>query len=166
MMKILGIDPGSRKAGFGLVMMKGKKVEYLASGTLRYDCQLPILDRLGEIYLSCIKLVEKYQPDEIAIEALIHVKNVSSLAKLAQARGAMIAAMVKSHRGKIFEYSPTMIKSTVTGHGFADKMGIQKFISMMLGNMKFDTDDESDALAIAICHGIMLKPSNLMRVGL
>src|SRR5690606_28092073 len=88
----------------------------------------------------------------VSIESLIYVKSVDALSKLAQARGAMIAAFSRTHVGKIYEYSPNTIKSSVTGHGHADKDAVDKAMNMMFGKMSFKTSDESDALAIAVCH--------------
>ena len=151
-MIILGIDPGSRKAGYALIDVQGKKISYIASGVLKYDHVDEFIDRLGMIYQTCDELISRYRPDEVSIEALIYVKSVEALSKLAQARGAMIAAFSRSHLGKIYEYSPNTIKSSVTGHGHADKEAIDKAMTMMFGKMTFKTSDESDALAIAVCH--------------
>jgi len=151
---ILGIDPGSRKAGYALIDVQGKKMSYLTSGVLKYDHVDEFIDRLGMIYESCSELINKFNPDEVSIEALIYVKSVDALSKLAQARGAMIAAFSKNKKGKIFEYAPNAIKSSVTGHGHADKESVDKAMSMMFGKMTFKTSDESDALAIAVCHAL------------
>jgi crossover junction endodeoxyribonuclease RuvC len=157
MVRILGIDPGSRKAGFGLIETQNNQIKYLSSGVLNYDTKSDFLERLHHIYESCQKLIETFAPNEIALESLIYVKNVSSLAKLAQARGAMIAAFSKNNRGKIFEYSPNLVKSSVTGNGHADKEAIQKGLRLIFGPQKFKSHDESDALAIAICHQILRR---------
>lgn len=153
-MIILGIDPGSRKAGYALIEVQGKKFSYISSGVLKYDHVDEFIDRLGMIYRSCDELVKKFQPDEISIEALIYVKSIEALSKLAQARGAMIAAFSQTKNGKIYEYAPNAIKSSVTGHGHADKESVDKAMSMMFGKMTFKTSDESDALAIAVCHAL------------
>ena len=153
-MIILGIDPGSRKAGYALIEVQGKKISYLASGAMKYDHVDQFIDRLGIIYSSCSELLKKYQPDEISIEALIYVKSVDALSKLAQARGAMIAAFSATHQQKIFEYAPNLIKVSVTGHGHADKIAVDRALSMMFGKINFKTADESDALAIAVCHAL------------
>ncbi len=153
-MIILGIDPGSRKAGYAVIEVSGRKFKYIDSGVLRYDKINEFVDRLGVIYESCSELLEKYNPCEISIESLIYVKSVTSLAKLAQARGAMIAAFMKTHQGKLSEYSPNLIKASVTGHGHASKEGVDKTLNMIFGPLKFKSNDESDALAIALCHGL------------
>ena len=110
-MKILGIDPGSRKAGWALIEKRGRKVTYLASGTLRYDKIDNFIDRLGIIYDSIDELMKSHNPDEVSVESLIYVKSVTSLAKLAQARGSMLAAVLQTHTKKVFEYSPNLIKT-------------------------------------------------------
>lgn len=153
-MIILGIDPGSRKAGFSVLDVQGKKMTYIASGVMKFDHVDEFIDRLGLIYSACNDLIEKYKPDEVAIEGLIYVKSVDALSKLAQARGAMIAAFKKENSLKVFEYSPNLIKSSVTGHGHATKEAVDKSLSMIFGKMTFKTNDESDALAIAVCHGL------------
>jgi len=153
-MIILGIDPGSRTAGYAVIEVHGKKTTYLASGIMKYDKTEEFLDRLGVIYQTCTDLVEKYHPDEIAIEALIYVKSVEALSKLAQARGAMVAAFMKTHQKKVFEYAPNLVKASVTGHGHASKDSVEKILNLMLGPNIFKTADESDALAIAICHAL------------
>jgi crossover junction endodeoxyribonuclease RuvC len=151
---ILGIDPGSRKAGYALIEVQGKKISYITSGVLKYDHVDEFIERLGMIYESCDEITKKYKPDEVSIEALIYVKSVDALSKLAQARGAMVAAFSKTLRGKIFEYSPNLVKSSVTGHGHADKEAVDKSLRMMFGQIVFKTSDQSDALAIAVCHAL------------
>ncbi len=153
-MIILGIDPGSRKAGYALIEVQGKKISYVASGVLKYDHVDEFIDRLGMIYQTCDELMTKYQPDEVSVEALIYVKSVEALSKLAQARGAMVAAFSRTRIGRIYEYSPNTVKSSVTGHGHADKDAVDKAMNMMFGKMTFKTSDESDALAIAVCHAL------------
>ena len=154
-MIILGIDPGSVKAGYALISVEGKKIKYITSGVMKYGQVDIFMNRLGHIYRSCDELIKTYAPNEVAIESLIHVKNVNSLAKLAQARGAMIAAFMQSCEEKVFEYSPNLIKSSVTGHGHAAKESVDKALAMIFGRIDFKTHDESDALAIALCHALL-----------
>lgn len=153
-MIILGIDPGSRKAGYALIEVQGKKISYLTSGALKYDHVDEFIDRLGLIYQSCDEILKKYQPDEVSVEALIYVKSVEALSKLAQARGAMLAAFSSTHRGKVFEYAPNLVKISITGYGHASKEAIDKALGMMFGKINFKTADQSDALAIAVCHAL------------
>ena len=154
-MVILGIDPGSRTAGHGLIKICGNKLTYLSSGVLHYRNSSHFLDKLGGIYQSCQQLTEQTNPDEIAVEALIYVKNVNSLSKLAQARGAMLASFTQTHKNKVFEYGPNLIKNAVAGYGHADKRAITKTLRMILGDsLSFERHDESDALATAVCHAL------------
>ena len=154
MQRILGIDPGSRKAGWALIEVEGRKLSYVASGVLHFEKIDEFLDRLAVIHTSIKNLVEEYAPTEVALESLIYVKSIPALSKLAQARGAMIAGLSEKYQGKIFEYSPNLIKSTVTGHGHAAKEGVEKSLRMIFGKLEFKTHDESDALAIAVCHAL------------
>ncbi|OIQ18239.1 MAG: crossover junction endodeoxyribonuclease RuvC [Bacteriovorax sp. MedPE-SWde] len=153
-MIILGIDPGSRKTGWAIIEIQGRKFNYIASGVLRFDKTPEFLDRLVIISASIKELVEKYQPTEVSFESLIYVQSIPALSKLAQARGAMIAGLGDGYQGKVFEYAPSLIKSSVSGHGQSTKEGVEKTLKMIFGNIKFKTNDESDALAIALCHAL------------
>lgn len=153
-MYILGIDPGSRTTGWAVIEVQGRKFKYINSGVLKFDKTSEFLDRLATISLSIKDIVSLYKPDEISIEALIYVKSVPALSKLAQARGALIAGLSEKYQGKITEYSPNLIKSSVTGHGLASKDSVDRSLSMIFGKLDFKSHDESDALAIALCHAL------------
>lgn len=164
-MIILGIDPGSIKTGYGVIEMKGKNSRLIECGVIRFDTKLELIDRLAIVYDEAHQLIKKYSPDEIALESLIFTKSVPSLAKLAQARGSLISGFGRSYQGKIFEYAPTLVKSTVTGHGQATKEGVEKTLKMIFGKeTEFITDDASDAVAIALCHGLHLGVKKIPRV--
>ena len=157
-MIILGIDPGSIKSGYALVQVEGKKISYLNSGIMKFDQKLSLIDRLGQIHLGAQKIIEAFKPDEIALESLIFVKSVPSLAKLSQARGAMLGVFAQNYIHRMYEYSPTQIKSAVTGQGQASKEMIDKTLKMIFKGQiekEFATHDESDALAIALTHGLL-----------
>ncbi len=149
--RILGIDPGSRKTGFAVIDCVGKKLSLHSSGILIFHKIPKFINRLGHIHKSCLDLIDDFSPDEVAFESLIYVKSVSALSKLAQARGAMISAF-SHYENRIFEYSPNLIKSAVTGYGHSTKESVAKSINLILGNQDFKSHDESDAIAIAICH--------------
>lgn len=157
-MVILGLDPGSRKAGWAVIEMKARSACHLASGVFDFTGTPHFIDRLHQVAQATKEVVQQYRPKSIALESLVFVKNVNSLAKLSQARGAMIAALGPDYLGKVFEYSPNLVKSTITGHGHADKQMIERAVRLMLfgagANKKFHSHDESDALAIALCHGL------------
>lgn len=152
-MRILGIDPGSRITGFGVVDLKGNRLRHVAHGALRLssskDCSLDL--RLKSLHEQLSAVLEKYRPDVVAVEKVFFAKNAVSALKLGQARGAAI--LVCSVYGlKFFEYNPTEIKRAVVGHGRADKAQVAKMVSVLLGQQDFETEDASDALAIAVCH--------------
>jgi crossover junction endodeoxyribonuclease RuvC len=151
-MIVLAIDPGSVTAGYALLQKDGRKVNYIASGILNFDSDVEFLHRVKDIYEKTQRLLTEYKPDQIALESLIFVKSPAALIKLAQSRGTMLAALAQEYHQKIFEYSPNLVKSTVTGHGHADKEGIQKVLKQYFGVIDFKTHDESDAVAIALCH--------------
>lgn len=151
-MIVLAIDPGSVTAGYALLQKEGRKISYIASGILKFDSDVEFLHRVKDIYEKTQGLLENFEPDEIALESLIFVKSPTALIKLAQSRGTMLAALSQKYHAKIYEYSPNLVKSTVTGHGHADKEGIQKVLRQYLGLVDFKTHDESDAVAIALCH--------------
>ncbi len=157
-MIILGIDPGSLKTGHALIELTGRKITYLHSGVCHFNKKIELIDRLGLVYKSAEDLILQYRPDEISLESLIYVKSVPALAKLAQARGAMLAAFAKDYEKRIFEYSPTSIKSSVAGYGHGSKELVQRTLKMLFKGQlhkEFETEDESDALAIAMTHGLL-----------
>lgn len=155
-MVIVGIDPGSRALGYGVIEIHGKKFKYIDSGVFRYEKEKNLFNRLNLIHTHGQELAKSYQPDFISVESLIYVKSVPSLAKLAQARGAILGAFGEKYIDKIFEYSPNQIKSSVSGFGHSSKEGIQKAVQLILGVSKFATHDESDALAVALCHALFM----------
>lgn len=150
-MLILGIDPGSRVTGFGLVTMLDNRPRYCDSGCIKTESkQLP--ERLEIIFKGIIELMNKYPIESVAIEQVFMHQNADSALKLGQARGAAIAAAV-SDSLPVSEYSARQIKQAVVGSGKADKLQVQHMVKRILniqGNMAFDA---SDALAVAICHG-------------
>lgn len=151
-MRILGIDPGSRKTGYGILEYRHSSIRYIDSGILKFHHIKEFNERLYVIFHEIEKVIAKFSPDEVAIESLIFAKSPLALIKLAQARGAMMAAILKTHSQKVFEYSPNIVKATTTGHGHAEKTSIQRFLFVRLGLDKFKSHDESDALAVAYCH--------------
>ena len=153
-MIILGIDPGSRVSGYGVIKLNQNKFSYLASGIIKPELGEDFFSRLPSIYSKFQDVMDSQRIDCVAIESLIHVKNVVSLSKLAQARGAMLSCVAKNG-AKVFEYSPNKVKSSVAGYGHADKVMIHLSVERILKTkIECASHDESDALAIAITHGI------------
>ena len=150
-MRVMGIDPGSRKIGVALLESEGKRVSYIESNVIRLDKIKEFNPRLKILFEEIRKYIHLWQPDVVSIESLIFAKGTTSLIKMAQARGSIITALAVEDL-PIFEYSPNLVKSTVSGHGHADKNAIQKILLNIFPKAKFRTDDESDAVAIALCH--------------
>jgi crossover junction endodeoxyribonuclease RuvC len=153
-MIIMGVDPGSLKIGYGFIRFENNVLTYLDSGVLTFvrKKEENFVDRLASIYQGFIELVEKHRPNEIAVESLVFVKNINSLAKLAQARGAICAALSQTHKGLIFEYEPNLVKKAISSYGLSSKLEVQNSVKCLLGIKTFERHDESDALAIALCH--------------
>lgn len=149
-MIILGIDPGSRVTGYGIIQSNGMKHAYLASGTIRTQAHT-FIDRLPQIFQGIQKIVHDFRPEEAAIEQVFMSQNASSALKLGQARGAAIVAMMNEGI-PVAEYSARAVKQAVVGYGAAEKAQVQHMIKLILGLTGTLAADASDALAIAICH--------------
>lgn len=147
---ILGIDPGSRVTGYGLIWTERSKQGCITHGCIRTLAE-DFSDRLHEIYSNLKTLIEEYRPHEAAIEKVFVQKNVQSALKLGQARGAALVAMA-SMGLKVAEYSPREIKQATVGYGAASKEQIQQMVTSLLQLKIKPPTDAADALAIALCH--------------
>ena len=150
-MLVLGVDPGSRVTGYGLVEKKNDQMICIHSGTINSPGNIPLYQRIHKIFQSMVEIMSHYRPQEMAIEDVFFAKNVKSALKIGHARGAVMIAAVQCDI-KIFEYTPLEIKKSVVGYGRATKEQVRAMIQIIL---KLKTDpvlDESDALATAICH--------------
>jgi|UniRef100_A0A832DLD6 crossover junction endodeoxyribonuclease RuvC len=162
-MIIIGIDPGTNITGYGVVKFSGNNLKRIDSGIIRLPSSKSIHKRLEIIYDELFKLLKKHKPDEFAIETAFYGKNVQSAMKIGYARGVSILAAV--HNGiNVSEYSPREIKKSVVGKGAASKQQVNYMIKNILGitDIKMKSD-ESDALAIAICHAFRLKRTKSVR---
>ena len=149
--RILGIDPGSRLTGFGVLDFDGDKPTYVASGTVKsLDGTFP--DRLKQIFESVGEIVAEYRPDIVAIETVFMARNAGSALKLGQARSAALCATF-AFDVEVFEYAPREIKQAVVGTGAASKEQVQHMVVSILQLNATPAEDASDALAAAICHG-------------
>ncbi len=151
MTRILGIDPGSRTTGFGLVECEGRHYRHLHSGAIRVSGGT-LAERLGCIFRGVADLVEAWQPDEVAVERVFMARNADSALKLGQARGAAICGVMQAAL-PVAEYSPREIKQAVVGKGGADKVQVQHMVRALLNLSGLPQADQADALAVAICHG-------------
>jgi crossover junction endodeoxyribonuclease RuvC len=147
--RILGIDPGSRRMGFGVIECKGTNSAQLAHGCVTTGTG-SLSDRLRLIFEGVNALIEQYSPDEVAIERVFLNRNVDSALKLGQARGAALCAVPRTV--PVFEYAPRAIKLAVVGFGAAEKEQVAHMIRTLLGLEGRIQADASDALAIALCH--------------
>ena len=153
---IVGIDPGSRRTGYGVIEIIGNRYHYHASGFLDLT-KYPTLERLRQVYLGIKTIVDLYKPHEAAIEQVFMHENPSSALKLGQARGAAMVAFDIP----IAEYAARVIKKTVVGHGAAKKEQIQYMVTRLL-NLKGKLQaDAADALAVALCHAHMRFKNHL-----
>jgi crossover junction endodeoxyribonuclease RuvC len=150
MIRIIGIDPGSRVTGYGIIDQHGQKVSYVASGCIRVQGDA-IAARLGMIFEGVNQVIEEYQPEEMAVERVFMNKNPDSALKLGQARGAAICAGVTC-TVPVSEYAAREIKQAVVGKGGALKAQVQHMICVLLSLDKAPPNDAADALAVAICH--------------
>ncbi len=159
MPRILGIDPGSRKTGFGIIELNNRQLKHVINGRLMVgDGDFP--DRLRQIFEGLTDLIERYQPDMVAIEKVFLHKNADSALKLGQARGAAICAAV-SQGLPVSEYTATQIKKAVVGNGHAKKDQVQYMMSIILSLSDPIDEDAADALACAVTHANFAHVSNV-----
>lgn len=150
-MIVLGIDPGSRITGYGIVKKTGNRLIHIDNGAIFTDTALDFPGRLKKIFDGLVEVIAQYQPDQVAIENIFFSTNAQSALKLGQARGAAIVAAV--HCGlPVAEYSALQVKQAVVGQGRAEKGQVQKMLKALLGLPEIAQADASDALAVAICH--------------
>lgn len=154
--RILGVDPGSRLTGYGIVDVTRNEIRHVTHGTLKIasttgKATLPLEDRLLLIYEGLRDVIGTYHPHTLSIEKVFFAKNAVSALKLGQARGAAILT-AKIFGMNVVEYAPTEVKSAIVGHGRADKDQVARVLEMMLGKQHFETSDASDGLALAMCH--------------
>lgn len=149
-MLILGIDPGSRITGYGIINVIGAKNEYVASGCIRLKGD-ELAVRLKQIYAGVTELIEHYCPQEMAIEQVFMARNPDSALKLGQARGVAIVA--GANQGlEVAEYAARKVKQAVVGNGSAEKSQVQHMVRSILKLPGLPQADAADALAIALCH--------------
>ena len=148
--RILGIDPGSRITGFGVIDVIGGKNVYVDSGCIKVAGD-DLATRLKQIFNDVQEIVQRHQPDVMAIEKVFVQRNVDSALKLGQARGAAICAGGILDM-PVFEYSPNQIKQAIVGRGHADKQQVQHMVKILLDLQRLPPSDAADALACGLCH--------------
>ena len=162
-MRVIGVDPGSRACGYGIVDSNNGSLKYVTSGTIILKSTLPLPERLKIIYSNLVEKIEEYTPDYMSIEEMFFAKNAKSAIKLGQARG--VALLAAANAGlEIHEYAPTKVKLALTGSGRAKKFELQKMLSYVLGIDDIEQTDASDAIAIALCHINLYRSKKLPNI--
>ena len=150
MARILGIDPGSRATGYGVVDTDGQRSRAVHFGVIRVSGDLSLAARLDLLFAGISEVISDYEPDEAAIEQVFTAKNARSALVLGQARGVLLLAA--GRHCEVHEYAARAVKKAVAGYGQADKDQVGHMVKMLLGLDKVPPQDASDALAIALCH--------------
>lgn len=150
-MRILGIDPGSRITGYGVIDKQGNRLSHVDNGAIITRSEQPLPQRLKLIHDGLCQVVAAYQPDAVAVEAIFLSNNALSALKLGHARGAALLVGVNNNL-PVAEYSALQVKNAVVGYGRASKLQVQQMVRVLLNLPEIAQEDASDALAVAICH--------------
>ena len=149
--RILGIDPGLRRTGWGLIETLGNRLSFVACGTVETNERSALAERLVAIHNGLSRIVEDFRPHEAAVEQTFVNKDATATLKLGQARG--IAMLIPARAGlPVAEYAPNLVKKTIVGSGHGEKAQIRMMIGVLLPKSDPKSDDAADALAIAVCH--------------
>lgn len=149
--RILGVDPGLRKTGWGVVVADGTRLSFIACGSVDSDGARPLAERLRQLHEGLAEVIRVHRPDEAAIEQTFVSRDAQATLKLGQARGiALLAGAL--HGLCVAEYAPNQVKKTIVGAGHAEKTQIHRMVRVLLPKADPQTDDAADALAIALTH--------------
>lgn len=149
--RILGIDPGSRQTGYGIIDMQGNHVRHVAHGVISVE-GADLAEKLHRIFSAVEAVLNEFGPAEAAVEKVFMHRNADSALKLGQARGAAITACAR-HALSVYEYTPNQIKQAIVGRGHAAKQQVQHMMKVLLCLPESPRTDAADALAVALCHG-------------
>jgi len=151
-MRVLGIDPGSKTTGYGVLEEKENNFQVLTCGIIKARANQPLPQKLNEIRLGISFILDRYSPEEVAIENPFYARNIKTALTLGQVQGAILVA-VASHGCPLYEYSPREIKKAVTGYGQAEKAQVMAMVKALFHLQEIElAPDASDALAVALCH--------------
>jgi len=162
-MIILGIDPGSRITGYGLISKEGNRLVHIDNGAIFTQSAQDFPQRLQQIFAGLSAIIEQYRPEAVAVENVFLAKNAQSALKLGQARGAAIVAAVCVGLA-VFEYSALQVKQAVVGSGRAEKQQVQQMIKVLLNLPEVAQEDASDALAVAVCHAHSAGMNSILKM--
>jgi len=164
-MRLLGLDPGLRATGWGVIEANGNNLSHIADGAVHPDVNAPLSERLAALYAALRIIVEEFAPDEAAVEETFANRNPASTLKLGQARGVVMLAPALLDL-PVAEYAANLIKKSLVGNGHADKKQVQAMVRILLPGAKPETADAADALAVAICHAHHRRAPALVQAGL
>jgi crossover junction endodeoxyribonuclease RuvC len=150
-LRVLGIDPGSRLTGWGVVEARGGSLRHVASGTIVLTASVSLGARLARLHTECLRLFAEWAPAAVVLERAFVARNVQSAFRLGEARGAVLAA-VGTAGTALHEYAPATVKLAAAGHGQADKRAVGQGVVLSLGLARPPAPDAADALALALCH--------------
>lgn len=166
MKRILGIDPGSRLCGYGVVDISPcSKPTYVECGVLQLPEKDPLPKRLAQLAMDLREIILEFQPQEMALESIFYGKNAQSALRLGYARGVVMLLSAEANLS-LYEYSPSVIKQNIAGNGQASKAQIQKMVAWQCGLRTNPQADAADALAIALCHALQQKSKALLQTGI
>ena len=150
-LRILGIDPGSRATGYGVITKKENRLHYVACGVIRLGNKYAFNDRLKVIFDGLCEVIETHKPSEAAVEDVFVAANPRTALKLGHARGVAVLAALHNDL-KVYDYTPRMVKQAVVGYGNAEKQQVQQMVRVLLQLSAPPSADAADALAVAMCH--------------
>ncbi len=163
MIRIIGIDPGLRNTGWGVIGQEGSRLTYVADGSVHSEADAPLAERLLQIHTQLMEVLRAHAPGEAAIEETFVNTDARATLKLGQARGVIM--LVPAMLGiPVAEYAPNVIKKTVVGAGHAEKDQVKHMVRLLLPKAQMKTADSTDALAIAICHAHHRGGQNLAKI--
>ena len=163
MVRIIGIDPGLRNTGWGVIAVDGVKLTYVADGALHSDAERPLAERLLQLHAQLLDVIRDFAPDEAAVEETFVNTDARATLKLGQARGALMLAPAMLNL-PVSEYAPNTVKKAVVGAGHAEKDQVKHMVKLLLPKARMRTADSTDALAVAICHAHYRGPQRLAAV--
>ncbi|MCA3556602.1 crossover junction endodeoxyribonuclease RuvC [Aestuariivirga sp.] len=151
MVRIIGIDPGLRNTGWGVISQEGSRLAYVADGAIHSDGGASLAERLLQLHAQLIGILREFDPDEAAVEETFVNTDARATLKLGQARGVLMLApaMLKL---PVSEYAPNTVKKAVVGAGHAEKTQVKHMVKLLLPKARMRSADSTDALAVAICH--------------
>ncbi|BCR04191.1 crossover junction endodeoxyribonuclease RuvC [Desulfuromonas versatilis] len=164
-MRILGIDPGSRITGYGVIEKQGNRLIHIDNGAIFTRSDADLADRLKLIHDGLCRVIADYAPEAVAVESIFVAKNALSALKLGHARGAALLVGV-NHGLPVHEYSALQVKNAVVGYGKAAKQQVQQMVKVLMNLPEIAQEDASDALAVAICHAHSAGLSNRLEQAL